>query len=285
VVYEKAYAKINIGLDIKGRRSDGFHDIDTIMQTVGLFDEITICSTRKDIEVVCSSPEIPLDRSNTVYKAAEVFLNHARISSGLKIEIIKKIPAEAGLAGGSSDAAAVIRGLDRLFDTGLSTGDMEKLGSMVGSDVAFCIRGGTARAWGRGEKLKRIETSERVPILILKPGEKVSTGWAYSLYSAKAVGNRPDMDGIEKAVSSGRMAEASRIMANVFEELVFPYKPVIKKAKYDIINTSPLGCIMTGSGSALFAVYDNDSSAEDACMRLEAMGYSTYFVYTQGEVI
>ena len=283
MILEKAYAKINVGLDITGKRHDGYHDIDTIMQSILLHDEIII-EKASGISIGCSDPTIPVGESNTVFLAAKVFLEKAGLDpfvNGSRIEIIKKIPPKAGLGGGSSDAAAVIRGLNKLYCTELSTSIMEELALKVGSDVPFCIKGGTQRAKGRGEKLTEINEFEGIPVLLVMPGETVNTAYAYSLFSNAKNAVHPNMDAVASAVNIGDLAQLSSFAGNTFESLVFPEKPAIEKAKHDILDTGALVCQMTGSGAAVYGLYDTRSHAESAEKTL-AETYCTYLTETTG---
>ena len=283
MIIEKAYAKINIGLDITGKRHDGYHDIDTIMQSVMLHDDIII-EKASGICIECSDPTIPVDESNTAFLAAKVFLKKARLDlfvNGAKIKIIKRIPPQAGLGGGSSDAAAVIRGLNKLYCTEFSTSIMEELALKVGSDVPFCIKGGTQRAKGRGEKLTELNAFEGIPVLLVMPGETVNTAFAYSLYSNAKNAAHPNMDAVASAVTMGDLAQLSFFAGNTFESLVFPEKPAIEKAKHDILDTGASVCQMTGSGAAVYGLYDTRSHAESAEKTL-AETYRTYLTETTG---
>lgn len=277
---EKAFAKINLGLDIKGKRQDGFHDIDTILQSVELHDEIILRKTSGGIFLRTDSGDIPKDSTNLAFRAAQVFLESTGIRSGITIEIIKKIPVEAGLGGGSSDAAAVLRGMDRLFETGLSMGKMAHMAEGIGSDVPFCLEGHTQRATGRGEILRKLSPCEGLPLVILIPREKVSTGWAFSLYSGDREMARPDMDALERGVETRDQNLVAAHLRNVFEELVFPFRPMIRKAKYDMMDTGPLVCSMTGSGACVFGLYRTRQEAECALERLLGKGHEGRVTFT-----
>ncbi|MBN2558245.1 MAG: 4-(cytidine 5'-diphospho)-2-C-methyl-D-erythritol kinase, partial [Clostridia bacterium] len=202
MIREKAFAKINLGLNILRKRSDGYHDIDTIMQSISLCD-IIVLKIDRGINICCDDPSIPTGRTNTAYAAAEVFLDSAGINpqkSGVHITIEKNIPSFSGLGGGSSDAAAVLRGLDKLYCTNYGTEKLQELALRVGSDVPFCVMGGTQRAFGRGEKLRILPEFDDVSIVVIMPGEVVGTGYAYSLYSGGDCSVHPDMKRIEKAL-------------------------------------------------------------------------------------
>ncbi|NLF36866.1 MAG: 4-(cytidine 5'-diphospho)-2-C-methyl-D-erythritol kinase, partial [Clostridiaceae bacterium] len=177
MIVQKAYAKINIGLDIKGLREDRYHEIDTIMQTVELGDRITFTEKEKGIQFWCDTPSIK-QNENTAFIAANLFMKEMDIKEGIKIDLYKTIPISAGLGGGSADAAAVLRGLNYIFKTNLPFEQLEKMSVKIGSDVPFCIRGGTQRVNGKGEGLKRLKDFSDVWFVIIKPKESVDTSWA-----------------------------------------------------------------------------------------------------------
>ncbi|MFO7636179.1 MAG: 4-(cytidine 5'-diphospho)-2-C-methyl-D-erythritol kinase [Clostridia bacterium] len=281
MIIEKAHAKINLGLDILGKRKDGFHDLDTIMQTVDLHDLVLLKKTPSGITVRSDSGDIPLDGKNLGYQAAYEFFAYTGIRNGVEMEMIKNIPVEAGLAGGSSDAAAVIRGLDSLFETGLSMEEKEKLGLLIGSDVPFCMAGKTQRATGRGEVLKKLPGWEGLPLVIVRPLENVQTGWAFSLYDPAQIKERPDMDALEEIVRHRRKECLASRLVNVFEEVVFPHKGMIKKAKYDMMKTRPLACSMTGSGACVFAIYASKEEAAIAWSGMKKEGYESFLTQTR----
>jgi 4-diphosphocytidyl-2-C-methyl-D-erythritol kinase len=285
VIKEKAYAKINIGLDITGRRPDGFHNIDTIMQSVSLHDEITI-EKAPGINIECCDSAIPSGKLNTAFSAATVFFKEAGIipgETGAKINIVKNIPLQAGLGGGSSDAAAVIRGLDKLYCTEFSTSIMEQLALTVGSDVPFCIKGGTQRAKGRGEKLTVMDSFKGIPVVIIMPPDTVDTAYAYSLYSKATYAVHPDMDKVAAAIKSGNLDMLSLCAGNTFEGLISPEKPLIEKAKHDILDTGAEVCQMTGSGAAVYGFYNTYEQAKSAHASLSA-DYTAYLAETTGRI-
>lgn len=281
MIIEKAYAKINIGLNIIGRRPDGFHDIDTIMQTISLFDEIRLEKTA-GVSIYCSDPDIPVDETNTAYKAAALFFSRAALDSsenGVSISIEKNIPSQSGLGGGSSDAAAVLRGLNDLYCTNFGTAVLRELALKVGSDVPFCITGGTQRARGKGELLAELPLFNGFYAVILMPGETVNTAHAYSLYRrAKAV-IHPEMDKISQALEEEDLALLGIYAGNTFESLVFPGKPAIKTAKHAILETGAHVALMTGSGAAVYGLYRSFEKANSAYIELSKK-YRAYLAET-----
>lgn len=279
----KAYAKINIGLDIVRKRRDGYHDIDTIMQTISLADEITL-EKKPGITVYCSDQSVPTDNTNTAYKAALLFFKEAGIDyskTGISIAIKKNIPSQAGLGGGSSDAAAVLSWLNRNYGTNYGSGIMRKLALEVGSDVPFFIEGSTQRAFGRGEKLVPLTDFNDIDLVVVMPGETVSTAYAYSQFAKSADALHPDMDIIEDAINSKNVAKLGEFLGNTFEGLVFSFKPAIKKARHDILKTGAVAASMTGSGSAVYGVYDSAKAAKSAFSEL-SHHYTVYIAKTIG---
>jgi len=285
MIKETAYAKINIGLDIVEKRSDGYHNIDTIMQAVSLGDEIYL-KKALGITIECSNTDIPIDESNTAHKAAIAFFKKSNIDyqiNGVSISIIKHIPSKAGLGGGSSDAAAVLRGLNKLYCTNFSTSILRELALEVGSDVPFCIEGGTQRAKGRGEELTVLPSFKGVNIVIIMPAETVETAYAYSMHSKTEEPVHPNMQLIETVVLKKNLHKLGNCIGNTFEPLVFPGKPTIEKAKHDIIDTGAVIVSMTGSGAAVFGVYDSHDTAQTAYLKLNKK-YKTYLTKTIGGI-
>ena len=285
MIKETAYAKINIGLDIVERRPDGYHNIDTIMQAVSLGDEIYL-EKAPGITIKCSDSTIPVNKSNTIYIAANAFFNKAGIDyqkNGVSVNLVKHIPSQAGLGGGSSDAAAMLRALNKLYCTNFSTSILRELALEVGSDVPFCIEGGTQRAKGRGEKLTVLSDFNNINIVIVMPDETVETAYAYSLYTRAESPVHPDMQTIEKTILEKNLKELENCMRNTFESLIFTVKPAIEKAKHDILETGALSASLTGSGAAVFGIYNSKDSAQLAYLSLSEK-YKTYLTKTIGGI-
>lgn len=287
MIVEKAYAKINIGLDIVRKRPDGYHDIDTVMQTIALHDTVFVCSQEKGITVECDIPLVPTGKGNIAYKAASVFCSYSDIDTnenGIRVYIEKRIPMESGLGGGSSDAAAVLRALNTLFCTGYSTDILIKLASKVGSDVPFLIRGGTMRLVGKGEKLIETYDFSGIDVIIVMPDENVSTALAYSLFSKQDNPFHPDMDRLTNLIQHKKAGLLSKVLGNTFESMVFSHKPSVEKALHDILETNPAACSMTGSGAAVYGLYDSieDSGKAYDCLKDK---YEIYMTKTLGGVL
>jgi len=287
MIKEKAYAKINIGLDIVRKRSDNYHDIDTIMQTIELHDTVTVRKSERGIDVSCNHPGIPSGEGNTAYVAASVYMEATGIdgnSRGVSIEIEKRIPAKAGLGGGSSDAAATLRAMDKLFCTNFGTNKLLELALKIGSDVPFLVEGGTARAFGRGEKLEKLPEFNNMHIVLVIPDTSVSTPDAYAGFGQLENPLHPDMDAITDAISKKDTTLLGNTIGNTFERIVFPIKPEIEKALHDIISTRPDAFSMTGSGSVVYGVYNSYQSAVKA-NELLSLTHETCLTRTVGGVL
>ena len=268
-----AYAKINISLDIISKMENGYHNLKTIMQSVSLSDEITIeCIPNKgtnpgdDINIIDSGRSfLPKDDRNITAKAARAFLLHSGIS-GYKtnISVKKNIPVCAGLGGGSADGACVLRMMDKMFNTNLERETLLKLAGSVGSDVPFCVFGGTKLAEGRGETMTDLPDMPFCYIVICKPAFNFSTPELFSRINCKKINNRPDTDAIITALSNGDLQGIARHMYNVFEDFLPRGKRDIEEIKYKLLDNGALGAVMTGSGPTVFGIYDNEANAEKA---------------------
>lgn len=277
-----AYAKINLTLDILGKRPDGYHDLVMVMQSVGLFDEVTVKLIKNtEINVKSSSALLFDDQSNTAYKAAKQFFSYAGITDkGAEIGIQKNIPMEAGMAGGSADAAAVIIALNRLCDTGYSDEVLCEIGVKVGADVPFCIVGGTMLAEGKGEKLSALPALsgfQRPPVILLcKPDIGVSTGRAYSAVDNCDPGTlvRPDAEAMRVALSEQNVRGIAENIGNVFEQVLqIPDCESIKKV---MLDGGALGACMTGSGTTVFGIYNDEQLAKQTTFTLKKTYPNTF---------
>jgi len=280
-----AYAKINISLDIIGKMPDGYHELETIMQTVSLCDEISInCLPGTGVSVSTGVSYIPNDERNIAVKAANAFFKHTQISGyETQITIEKNIPVCAGLGGGSADAACVLRMLNKMFDAGLSVGTLEILGNTVGSDVPFCIEGGTKLAKGRGEILTDLTPIVHSNIVICKPRFACSTQELFALVNCDKIRVRPDTVGLLKALDENDLAGVARRMYNVFEEIL-PYgkRQDVEDIKNTMLEHGALGAIMTGSGPTVFGLFDSKENAGNAFKNLKKEYDECYFVETVG---
>ena len=269
-----AYAKINLTLDIAGLRDDGYHLIKSVMQTVSLADEIRIRTTDDNrITIKCSDPSVPCDERNTVYKACVKFFDFTQIlKCGVEIYIDKHIPSEAGLGGGSSDAAAVIKLLDEIFDTKLSYDDMCKIGASVGADVPFCVMLGTALCEGMGEVITPLKKLKKHYVLLVKPNFGVSTPLAYKLFDEKKVVTANASDKMVEALESD--TDITKLLANDLERAIEMAE--ISDIKQKLIKLGADGALMTGSGSCVYGLFtDNEKSFTE----FKALYRSYPFVY------
>lgn len=266
----KAYAKINLMLDIISTRKDGYHDLFMIMQSINLYDTVTISETKsKKITITCNIDDIPLDEKNIAYKAADAFFKANKIKNkGINIDIVKRIPHQAGLAGGSADGAAVLVALNELLGTNLSDDELCDIGVKIGADVPFCIKGGTLLAQGIGDVLHKVKPLRKCFILIAKPDYGVNTGKAYALFDSNGKVHTPDKFGMLCAMQNRDLNEICAKMENVFEQFIeVPNKVDIKEV---MRNNGALSVCMSGSGPTVFGIFDEKEKAEKAGNELAA---------------
>ena len=266
---EYAYAKLNLSLDVTGRRDDGYHDMLMVMQTISVSDRIDLELTAEPgIQVLCNFRYVPTDGRNLAVRAAEAFLQAVsadqRETTGVSIQLEKHIPVGAGMAGGSADAAAVLRGMNRLFGSPLKRQELEALAGQVGSDVAFCISGGTQLAKGRGEQLEDLPPLPPCRIVVCKPGFSISTPELFRKLDSVSLRRHPDTAGILAALDDADLREIGIRMYNVFEDV--PDRRIRQTAeiKSVLLDHGALGAMMTGTGSAVFGIF-SDSAAAERC--------------------
>ncbi len=257
-------AKINLTLDIMGKRTDGYHFMKTVMQSISIYDSVTLeQNTTGGITVFCNSDNVPSDETNTAFKAAKAFFEYAEIKNqGLQIIIDKKIPVQAGLAGGSADAAGVIVGLNELYNAELSVNELCEIGVKVGADVPFCIVGGTALAEGIGELLTPLPDLSDCFIVVAKGEKGISTAEAFEKIDSGLVSNHPDSDGMIAAVASGHIPEIAPLCLNVFENVTSLSD--IDEIKEVMNQNHALCAVMSGSGSSVFGIFEKKRYA-NAC--------------------
>lgn len=273
----KANAKINLGLDIVGTRNDGYHLLKTVMQSVSLYDIITLEKSDK-ISVKCSDETLPCDEQNLAFKAAKKFFEETKIVGGVKISIEKNIPSQAGLGGGSADAAGTIFALNKLYNTDLSDERLCEIGEKVGSDVPFCIVGGTKLCEGIGEKLTSLKPVSDMKIVISKGSDGISTIEAYKTYDKLQGIKHPDIDMLVNAINNGE--KFSSLCGNVLELTAF--LATVDEIKETMIELGAENSVMTGSGSAVFGIFDNEKLAEKCCENLKKSGlFATVSVPTE----
>lgn len=280
-ITQQACAKINLTLDVLGKRPDGYHDILSIMQTVSLCDSVQIrIGTGKPWEIICDQPGVPSDRKNLVWKAAEVFFQEIDTDpDGLQITIQKRIPMEAGLGGGSSDAAAVLRGLNRAYSDPISIERLAQLGGSVGSDVPFCVIGGAAMAEGRGERLRSIPAMPPCDMVICKPQFSSSTPALYKKLDEMTITHRPDQKAMEKALENGDLWGIAGNLCNVFEPVVAGEHEEIAFVRKICAECGAMGVCMTGSGSAVYGIFPDKDSAQRTKERLINTGIQAFLAH------
>lgn len=283
-----AYAKINLTLDIFGKRPDGYHDLVMVMQSVGLYDKVSVTlHNEPGIKVKSSSALLADNESNTAYKAAKHFFEYSGITDkGAEIEIEKNIPMEAGMAGGSSDAAAVITALNRLCNTSYSDSQLWEIGEKVGADVPFCITGGTMLAEGKGEilsKLPALSDFRQAPVILLcKPDIGVSTGKAYAAVDNcdAALLKRPDAETMRKALLEQNVKGIADQLGNVFEQVLKIDE--CEAIKRELMVYGALGACMTGSGTTVFGIFNDMELAKQCAFTLKKLYKSTYVTHAAG---
>ncbi|MCR4656424.1 MAG: 4-(cytidine 5'-diphospho)-2-C-methyl-D-erythritol kinase [Lachnospiraceae bacterium] len=265
----KANAKINLGLDVTGVRENGYHEVRMIMQSLKLCDDIEIGEQDNGVTIMADSLEIPDGADNICYKAAELMRREYGIKQGIRIKIGKKIPVAAGLAGGSTDAAAVITGINELFSLGCRADELMEQGLKIGADVPFCILKGTALSEGIGEKLSGIEKLPECGILLFKPPVSVSTADVYRELDKIKIKEHPDIDALALAVREGNLRKTAKLMGNVLELVTEKKYPVITEAKLGMLENGALGAMMSGSGPTVFGIFEDKQSAERCYRELE----------------
>ena len=251
-------AKINLSLDILGKREDGYHEISTIMQTISLYDKVKIKKS-SDFSISVEGADLPLDDNNIALKSAKIMLEKYNIQGGVEINIEKSIPISAGLAGGSSDAAGVILGINKIYNLNLSDKELMEVGALVGSDVSYLIKKGTALCTGRGEKVEILRPLTGYKVLIAKPNISVSTKWVYNNLNLKNIEKRPDTNLLLNSIENNDINSISENLINVLETVTIPKYKVIEDIKKTMESYGSIGSIMSGSGPTVFGVFKDDS--------------------------
>ena len=270
-LYEGAYAKLNLTLDVLDKRADGYHDLKSVMQTISIRDDIEIdVGTGKPWKLICDKENIPQDETNLAWKAAKVFCEHAKVDpDGLEIRITKRIPSEAGMGGGSADAAAVLRALNRHYDNPFSILALAELGSLVGSDVPFCTLCGTAMVEGRGERLRKLPDMPDCCFVVCKPEFSSSTPELYKKIDEATIAKRPDHQAMESALLAGDLGKIAENLWNVFDPIVTAEHLELNYIKSIFNSYGSVGQQMTGSGSAVFAIVPDFEFAAVICSMLK----------------
>lgn len=276
----KARAKINLGLDVIGRRENGYHDVRMVMQTVGLYDRIIMTRIpEEEIRIKTNIGFLPVNENNLVYKAIMLMKNKYKLDGGIEVDLNKFIPVAAGMAGGSSDAACALFGMNRLFERNVPMRELMKLGVEIGADVPYCLMRGTALAEGIGEKLTRLPDMPFCHILIAKPPVNVSTKLVYEKLDNTDVKLHPDIDGIIEAIKLKDVALVASRMGNVLESVTVPLYPVIDSIKKDMIEHGAINAMMSGSGPTVFGIFPDEQSMT-ACQQFLRQKGEARQVYT-----
>lgn len=270
-IYEKAYAKLNLSLDVVRKMDDGYHDMKMVFQTIDLHDDITITITETPkVEIVSNVKYVPCDDTNIAVKAAYAFFKKCNISDrGAKIELIKRIPVCAGMGGGSADGAAVLRGLNKAFGNPLSVEELLIIGRDLGADVPFCIIGGTVLGCGRGDEMSDLHALPDCHIVVCKPSFSVSTPALFKRIDCRKIKLRPDTNEIVKALERKDISGVARRMFNVFEDVLPVGRDVINEIKSVFYDYGTIGTAMTGTGSTVFALFTNERDAKLAYEHLK----------------
>ena len=278
-LYEGAYAKLNLTLDVLGKRDDGYHDLQSVMQTISIRDDIEIdVGTGKPWKLLCSVEGIPTDETNLAWKAAKVYCDAMQKDpNGLEIRITKRIPSGAGMGGGSADAAAVLRALNRHYDNPLSIFALAELGAEVGSDVPFCTLCGTAMVEGRGERLRKLPDMPDCVFVVCKPEFSVSTPELYKKIDSVDIAKRPNNRAMESALVAGDLGKVAENLCNVFDPVVTEEHLELNYIKSIFNSYGAVGYQMTGSGSAVFAIMAEFEHAAVVCNMLKD-NYSNIFI-------
>lgn len=269
----QAFAKINLGLDVLGKREDGYHEVRMIMQTIRMYDQLDMRkSVEPGIHLTTNKKYIPVDENNLVWRAAKLMMDTCGIMEGVSIHLHKVIPVAAGMAGGSSDAAATLVGMNRLFHCGLSKEKLMELGVQIGADVPYCVLRGTALAEGIGEKLTVLLPMPDCWILIGKPGISVSTKYVYTTLDLNTDTVHPDIDGMKKALEDGNLYGITERMGNVLQDVTIPAYPEVERIKEQMKTLGAVNAMMSGSGPTVFGIFDNEEKAQEACQKLRESG-------------
>ena len=269
----QAFAKINLGLDVLGKREDGYHEVRMIMQTIRMYDQLDMRkSVEPGIHLTTNKKYIPVDENNLVWRAAKLMMDTCGIIEGVSIHLHKVIPVAAGMAGGSSDAAATLVGMNRLFHCGLSKEKLMELGVQIGADVPYCVLRGTALAEGIGEKLTVLPPMPDCWILIGKPGISVSTKYVYTTLDLNTDTVHPDIDGMKKALEDGNLYGITERMGNVLQDVTIPAYPEVERIKEQMKTLGAVNAMMSGSGPTVFGIFDNEEKAQEACQKLRESG-------------
>ena len=271
----KALAKINLGLDVVRRREDGYHEVRMIMQTIHLFDRVNIEKTSEPgIKIKTNLSYLPVNENNLIYKAGRLLMDEFDITEGVSVDLDKRIPVAAGMAGGSTDAAAMLYGMNKMFGLGLSMQELKDRGVKIGADVPYCLMRGTALAEGIGEKLKSLPPMIKCPVLIAKPQISVSTKFVYENLKLDGKVNHPDIDQLIKDIKAKDLQGVCDHMGNILETVTIPNYPIIAEIKKNMLENGATGAMMSGSGPTVFGLFDDAEKAKQAYKAMKKSGLS-----------
>jgi 4-diphosphocytidyl-2-C-methyl-D-erythritol kinase len=269
----KALAKINLGLDVVRRREDGYHEVRMIMQTIHLYDRLTICKTKEPgIQIRSNLSFLPVNENNLVYKAGKLLMDEFSIGEGVAVELDKRIPVAAGMAGGSTDAAAMLYGMNQLFGLNLSQKKLMERGVTIGADVPYCLMRGTALAEGIGEQLTSLPPMVKCPVLIAKPPISVSTKFVYQNLKLDENTPHPDIDRLISDIENKDLHAIAGDMGNVLETVTIPNYPEIDRIKTMMKEAGAVGAMMSGSGPTVFGLFEDEKTAKNAYRAVSRSG-------------
>ncbi|MCR4443036.1 MAG: 4-(cytidine 5'-diphospho)-2-C-methyl-D-erythritol kinase [Peptococcaceae bacterium] len=278
----KAYAKVNLALDVLGKRDDGYHEVQMVMQGIDLYDLVELEKSGRCIRLTCNWAELGTGKDNLAYRAASLLSENYPVVKGVKINLRKKIPLAAGLGGGSADAAAVLLGLNELFALGLSIDELKRFAAVLGSDVPFCLRPLTAYAWGRGEQIVQLPPCPRLWVVLAKPPFGVSTGEVYRRLHSVTVRKRPAVQQLIAALSEKKTALMFEHMENVLEYAAFDMHPQLREHLQQMQEMGAAKAMMSGSGPTLLAFYESEEKARQAASLLAKPGWKLFVARTLG---
>lgn len=277
----KALAKINLGLDVVRRREDGYHEVRMVMQTIHLFDRLQIARNNSGaITMSTNLSFLPTNENNLVYKAAKLLKDEFEIKDGIDVKLHKHIPVAAGMAGGSTDAAAVLYGMNRIFDLGLSREELMQRGVKLGADVPYCVMRGTALAEGIGEKLTALPPMVKCPVLIAKPQISVSTKFVYENLKLNQQTTHPDIDRLVADIEAKDLHAIAADMGNVLESVTIPHYPIIAEIKEHMMEHGALNSMMSGSGPTVFGLFEDEDTAQAAYEAMKESGLAKQIYLT-----
>lgn len=270
----KPFAKINLGLDIVGRREDGYHEVRMIMQSINLKDRMVMTSMDKDmVTMKCNLKDLPADDNNIAVKAIKLMKNEYKITKGVCVELKKAIPVAAGMAGGSADAAAALHGMNKLFDLKLDDRELCRIGLKLGADVPYCIMGGTMLSEGIGEVLTPLKAAPECFVAVVKPAFSVSTKAVYEAYDSIPDDDKvhPDIDAIKEAIEEGNLIKMCAKLRNSLESVTIKQHPFIAEIKRILEENGSIKALMSGSGPTVFGIFDDKATANRAIMEFDGM--------------